>query len=296
MSVNSISETYYYQLQNCSSGTIFADSGDCSIFAVENIEEDDDEMNVIAHRGYTVNAPENTIAAFEQAAENGYDTVECDIQWTKDGVPVILHDSTINRTARKENGSKLFFRKKCSNMTYEELLKYDFGSYYSEEYKGTKIPTFYETLECIDENDLNLYAELKEGSDFDIEKAEILAQAVEEMGLEDNITWISFNADYLEIMSEVMPNSRLGYLTKKTPDDETIETLNSLKTDTNEVFLDIKSSKITKNSAALLEEAGFEFEVWTVDDTEELDELEDMGCSGITTNELTGDEVEEYLD
>lgn len=255
-----------------------------------------DTMQTIAHRGYSELAPENTLAAFEKAAEYGFDTVECDISWTKDNVPVLLHDETINRTARKENGAKLWFPRKCSKLTYEELLKYDFGSYKGEEFKGTKIPTLSEALECADENDLNLYLELKATDDFDDTKAQILADAVIEAGLEDKVTWISFDENALKKMSEIMPASRLGYLSKVKPTEDTIKTLESLKTGENEVFLDIKASKMSDEADNLLDEAGFDFEAWTVDDLSTVDNLKEYDCLAITTNSLTENDIEEYFE
>lgn len=260
------------------------------------LKEDSSDISVIAHRGYSIEAPENTIPAFILAAEKGYDTVECDIQWTKDSVPVLLHDNTINRTARRENGWGFFFKRKCSKYTYEELQKLDFGSWKGKEYKGTKIPSFSEALDCGNEYNLNMYVELKDDSNFDKEKAKILAQAVEEAGMEDKVTWISFNPDYLKIISEVMPESRLGYLTKTEPDKEAIKTLKSLKTEDNEVFINVKASQMTKEADSLLDRAGFDFEAWTVDDEATLEKIYPFECSGITTNKLTEEEVDKIID
>lgn len=297
MSISNITERNgiygIYGLQSAKNTDSIRQISSASIFDAEKSEETE-EMELIAHRGYSSQAPENTIPAFIMAAENGYDTVECDIEWTKDGVPVLLHDSTINRTARKENGSKLILPRKCSNLTYEQLLKYDFGSYMGEEFKGTKIPTLYELLDCGKENDLNLYLELKESSQFDAEKAQKLVDAVKEAGLEDKVTWISFNEDYLKIMSEVSPDARLGYLSKETPTNDTVEILKDLETGENEVFLDVKYSKISETSSKLLDEAGFDFEAWTVDDTDLIDDLYDSGCKAITTNTITNEELSEY--
>lgn len=297
MSISNITErnSIYgiYGLQSAKNTDSIRQISSASIFDTEKSEETE-EMELIAHRGYSSQAPENTIPAFIMAAENGYDTVECDIEWTKDGVPVLLHDSTINRTARKENGSKLILPRKCSNLAYEQLLKYDFGSYMGEEFKGTKIPTLYELLDCGKENDLNLYLELKESSQFDAEKAQKLVDAVKEAGLEDKVTWISFNEDYLKIMSEVSPDARLGYLSKETPTNDTVEILKDLETGENEVFLDVKYSKISETSSKLLDEAGFDFEAWTVDDTDLIDDLYDSGCKAITTNTITNEELSDY--
>lgn len=313
MSINGIEGKYYYGKNSISEAGLpfsvtFNQAINENIFSqsVQNTQDvqdvldtmkankTDDKLKVIAHRGYTEAAPENTIPAFVAAAENGYSTVECDLEWTKDGVPVILHDDTINRTARRKNGWRLFFPRKCSNMTHDELLEYDFGSWYSNDFKGTKIPKFDELLNCAKDNDLNLYVELKETTDFDNKKAQNLADAVKDAGLEDKITWISFNEDYLKIMAKTMPKARLGYLSKNEVDKNTIKTLKNLQTGENEVFLDLKSSKISKNLDKMLEESGFDFEVWTVDNSDEIDDLLEYDCKAITTNKITEDDIADY--
>ncbi len=309
MSINGINGNFYYNAGNIQKTApsfsvpfnqvfdevIFSTKSAENTDSVSNVNEiDDNRIKIIAHRGYTENAPENTIPAFIAAAEKGYNTIECDVEWTKDGIPVILHDATINRTARKENGQKPFWPKKCSSLTYEQLLEYDFGSWFSDDFKGTKIPTFNEVLDCADDNNLNLYVELKETTDFSAEKAQTLADAVKEAGLEDKVTWISFNSSYLKTMAEVMPNSRLGYLTKKDVSQNTVKTLQDLQTGENEVFLDIKSAKISEKSSKMLQDAGFNFEVWTVDDCDEIETLASYDCKGITTDKITEDDIADY--
>ncbi len=320
MSINSIKNKYFYNNQGeaaKSSAPIVSSSPYTNSFVscvplnsifdefvlnnaqnlknVQNINNlDEEKVKIIAHRGYSEIAPENTIPAFIAAAENGYNTVECDIEWTKDDVPVILHDETINRTARRQNGWRMFWPRKCSNMTYEKLLEYDFGSWFSNDFKGTKIPKFDELLNCANEYNLNLYVELKEIANFDDKKAQKLVDEVKKAGLEDKVTWISFNEDYLKMMADISPNSRLGYLSKKDINKDTIDTLKSLQTGANEVFLDVKSAKISESSCKMLEEAGFNFEAWTVDDAEEIKDLAEFDCKGITTNKITEDDIADY--
>lgn len=264
---------------------------DESIFSEKNtgaafVQKKNSDMMFIAHRGYSEIAPENTIPAFIAAAENGFNTVECDIEWTKDGVPVILHDKTINKTARNKDGSRIIFPTKCSNLTYDELQQYDFGIWKGEEFKGTKIPSFEELLKCSSDYDLNLYIELKESSKFDEDRARILVDYVKAAGLEDKVTWISFNSDYLEMISKVMPEARLGYLEENIPDKNTIDVLKSLKNSENEVFLDVKSSKISDEFVMMLQKAGYDFEAWTVNNEDELSSLYSLNCMGITTDSI----------
>ncbi len=249
-------------------------------------------VKAVAHRGDSDDAPENTLPAFELAKENGYDFVECDISWTNDDVPVLLHDSTINRTIGESLLSGFMFPKYCSDLSYEEISKYDFGSWFSKQYADTKIPTFDEMLDCCKENDLNVYVEIKDNVDFDIEKAQKLINSVAEKNLQNNVTWISFNDDYLEIIKNLSNDSRIGYLSESKITQDTIDTLDNLKTNDNEVFLNIKSSKVKKEGVELLNNAGYDFESWTVNDIDELENLFELGCSGITTDTLSKDEIE----
>ncbi|MDD3237461.1 MAG: glycerophosphodiester phosphodiesterase family protein [Candidatus Gastranaerophilales bacterium] len=276
------------------------DYSDITIVAPPNIEnskhynENSENVSAIAHRGYSHIAPENTIPAFVAAAQHGFKKVECDVSWTKDSVPVLLHDETINRTASRKNGFPLILPKKCSNLNYNELLDYDFGSWKGSQYKNTKIPTFAEFIDCCKENNLQPYIELKETKGFDSEKAEMLVNYVKEAGLENDVTWISFNADYLKLINEQSENCRLGYLTKDFSSD-TISTLQYLNTTFNEVFLDIKAAAIDDKSSESIQDSGFYFEAWTVDTPDELDKLSSLNCRGITTNYFTNDDVNEYF-
>jgi glycerophosphoryl diester phosphodiesterase len=295
-------------INNVENTTLYATNSSSSIDTNQTIDDeimvfpsstqstdDNSDVAIIAHRGYSEVAPENTIPAFIAAAENGYNTIEFDVSWTKDSVPVILHDQTINRTARTQTGWQYIFPRYCSNYNYDELLELDFGSWKGTEFKGTKIPSFTETLECAKDYDLNMYVELKQNSDFDDEKAQILVDAVKEAGLEDKVTWISFNEDYLQKINDLMPNCRIGLLSKKTPTETIVNSLDNLNTDSNEVFLDVKGSKMTETSSNILHDAGFDFEAWTIDNSSILGDLYSFDCKGITTNKLTQQDISDFL-
>ena len=93
-----------------------------------------------SHLGFYGIAPNNTMPAFELAAESGYPTCIVVPKVTKDGVIVCIHDDTINATARDENGNPPTEPIYVKDMTYDELLKWDYGRYFHPIYKGTKIP------------------------------------------------------------------------------------------------------------------------------------------------------------
>lgn len=106
-----------------------------------------------AHRGLSETYPENTIPAYKAAIKEGYDVVELDPKMTKDGKCVLLHDKTINRTARQENGDIFVLDQPVSDMTLAELKKLDFGSWKDDKFKGTKIPSLAEVIDLIEDKD-----------------------------------------------------------------------------------------------------------------------------------------------
>ncbi len=96
--------------------------------------------SIIAHRGASKSAPENTLAAIDKAIIQGTDIIEIDIRFTKDGIPILLHDSKLGRTTNdKEN-------KNIEDVDLEYIKLLDAGSWFSVEYKDEKIPTLEETL------------------------------------------------------------------------------------------------------------------------------------------------------
>jgi len=99
-----------------------------------------------AHKGVSTENPENTMPAFLSAAEQGYDTIELDVGVTKVLQFVLLHDDTINRTARNADGSELTETIYLKDLTYEEALTYDFGCWFSKKFTGTKIPLLSDVL------------------------------------------------------------------------------------------------------------------------------------------------------
>lgn len=248
---------------------------------------------LINHRGYNTVAPENTLPAFELSKEMGYVRVETDVSFTKDGIPVLLHDETINRTARCEDGSPIGQEISINDITYEEALKYDFGIWKGEDYKGVRIPTFESFLLLCRDQGLYPYIELKENGDYRPEQIAGLTDLVRQYGMADQVTWISFSVQYLTWVKEQEPAARLGLLALFwiTPDafSNLIRIAQDLRMEQNEVFLDVNAQVLLMLSEGedpfvpLCREAGIPLEVWTVDTQEEADSL-DPYISGITTN------------
>lgn len=240
------------------------------------IEVVDYDINSVNHRGYSALAPENTLAAYTLSAKMGFDAVECDVSFTKDGVAVLLHDSTIDRTS---NGSG-----NISSLTLEEVRAYDFGSWKSYEYKGETIPTFDEFIALCKELGLHPYIELKSGDSLTAERAEALVNTVAKYGMLDNCTWISFNKDALMQIVEQDDGARIGYLhTDKAISAETVSIVNQLKSGKNEVFINAHYSFATAEAVVLLKSESIALEVWTVNKLDVLLSL-DGYVSGVTSD------------
>ena len=99
-----------------------------------------------AHKGCSFDAPENTMASYELAVKLGYEFIELDPKVTSDLVPVLIHDRTLNRTARKIDGCSYDEEIKVSDLTFDELQKFDVGLHKDEEFRGEKVPKFYDAL------------------------------------------------------------------------------------------------------------------------------------------------------
>lgn len=186
---------------------------------------------MIAHRSDTRVAPENTMAALERAVRNGYKSVEADVQFTKDGVPVILHDNRIDNVS---NGSGLI-----SEMTYEEVLKYDFGSWKSSKYEGEKILSFQDFIVFCRKNAIHPYIELKSDSYITKDQAKKLYNMVCAAGIKNRTSWFSFGYEYMTWIREFDPTADIGIIlhgnTKVT--DSFLKEVSQLKTGSNTVFV-----------------------------------------------------------
>lgn len=249
------------------------------------VEPEPPVIRYVAHRGYHVQAPENTMPAFAAAAEAGYQFLESDVHFTKDGVAVLCHDSTINATARNADSSKIVGVKSIQFMTYEELLQYDFGIAAGEAYRGTRIPTFREWIAFCREADVTPYIELK--SRMTTEQVQTLMQLVEEAGMTDRAVWISFtwNLRMLQDVVAANPEAEVGLLSNGLA-NTTVAMAKTLQTGQNRVFLDVLHTAVNRLSMQLAAQAGLEVEAYTVNDAELADALTSLGVVGITTNTL----------
>ena len=159
-------------------------------------------MLVIAHRGASGHAPENTLAAFRKAVALGAAFIETDLQLSRDARFVALHDPTVNRTT---NGHGV-----VHDMPLTELRRLDAGSWFGSEFSGERIPTLEEILEFSKKNDVVFYLELKPGGSWGGEHA--LVGALRETGEIPRAVVISFDAAIVFNLRKIEPTLMTGLL------------------------------------------------------------------------------------
>ena len=140
---------------------------------------------VWAHRGASGYAPENTLEAFRMAVEMGADGVELDVQLTKDGELVVIHDETVDRTSDGSGWVKDF--------TYARISRFNYNRTHKEGYERAMIPTLEEVYELLKPTGLTINVELKTGVVFYPEIEERVLDLTARMGLEECVWYSSFN-------------------------------------------------------------------------------------------------------
>lgn len=158
---------------------------------------------VWAHRGASGYAPENTLPAFQKAADLGADGVELDVQLTKDGEIVVCHDEQIDRTASAKGWIK--------DYTLEELRKMDFCCGQMA-YEGVQIPTMQEVFDLLKPTGLTINIELKTGEIFYPELERRIVELTRENGWMDRVIFSSFNHYSIMEIQKLAPEAKTGFL------------------------------------------------------------------------------------
>ncbi len=235
-------------------------------------------INIIAHRGANKVAPQNTLPAFRKAIEMKADGFENDVHLTKDAIPVVCHNYDIDQTS---DGSG-FIR----DYTYEELLKFDFGSYFSPEFAGTKIPTLDEFYElCTDMKVINV--EIKSPRDGRLD--EIVSKTIEsakKLNLCDRLIISSFDPEVLLKVKDIDSFVKTGILYD--PNSAIAEEIcDDLAAYAKKIRVDALHPYIAFLSEDYIEEAhdaGLIVNPWTVNKDFQIENLCAWGCDGVITD------------
>jgi glycerophosphoryl diester phosphodiesterase len=220
---------------------------------------------VIAHRGASLDAPENTLSAFRKAIEERADYIEMDVQESGDGVVMVVHDSDLMKVA--DSPLKIW------EATAEELRAVDLGSRVGPQFAGEKVPTLEEALQtCRGRAKMDI--ELKSyGHGRHLE--ERVVALVEAAAMQDGCIFMSLDRRQVAKMKELRPAWRCGLLAAKTVGDPT-----ALEAD----FLAVENKVATARFIRRAHRAGMEVYVWTLDDPAKMFSALSFGADGIITN------------
>jgi glycerophosphoryl diester phosphodiesterase len=227
----------------------------------------EDEIEIIAHRGAAGARPENTMAAFALAIEEGATWVELDVQESADGEVIVMHDSDYMKIA----GVDL----KVWNATMDALADIDIGSWFDPAYASERTPLLRDVLELAKDSGSGVLIELKYyGHDEKLEQR--VADVVEETGMTDQVQAMSLKYAAVRRMKALRPDWRVGLLATATVGD-----LPALEADFLAVNMATASPRLTRDARA----AGKEVYVWTVNDPLSMSHMASLGVSGLITDE-----------
>jgi glycerophosphoryl diester phosphodiesterase len=221
---------------------------------------------VIAHRGSSAAAPENTLAAFRLAADEGADFVELDVQESADGEVLVIHDSDLMKVGG--------FTPKIWEATAAELRAIDIGSHAGPQFSAERVPTLAESL-AICKGRCRVVVELKSyGHDQQLE--ERVASIVEAAGMVDDCIYMSLDHDMVAEMKRLRPAWRSGALLAKALGDPT-------KLDAD--FLAVESKMATRRRVRRAHRAGKDVYVWTLNDPAAMLAAMSHGVDGLITDQ-----------
>ncbi len=222
---------------------------------------------VVAHRGASGYAPENTLSSMKKAIEMNAEMSELDVQETVDGEIILLHDGSLKRTGGVE--------KNIWETKYADLKGIDVGSWFSEEYKDEPVPTLLEVIELV-KGKMKINIELKTNKHEKM-LAERTLEIIEANNFLDQVVFTSFKFAEVDKIRELNKQAKVGYIFGKLPIDVDVFTAD----------VDILSTKYKIVDAEFMKKAkanGKEVAVWTVNKPEDMKRMIELGVDAIITN------------
>ena len=223
---------------------------------------------ITAHRGDQSAAPENTLAAFQAAIDNGADFIELDVTETKDGKLVILHDDSLKRTASLD--------KNIWEVTYEEICDLDAGSWYAARFAEEKIPTLEETIRlCKDKIKLNI--EIKVTGHESAQFEENIVKMIQDEKIQKQCIVTSFNYNTVKEVKQLDSSIQTGAIISG--EDWSVSDYQDMD------LFSMHEKVLTKELVEEAHSMGMTVHVWTVNDEKDIKHFQKMGVDNIITNE-----------
>lgn len=226
---------------------------------------------IFAHRGASAYAPENTMPAFFMAMEQGADGIELDVQLTKDGVPVVIHDEFLERVSGVQGA--------VWEYSLEELKKIPVSCGFGR-YPDVRIPTLDEVLKAVKPSELEINIELKTGIYWYPEIERIVLDAVRKEGMESRIIYSSFNHYSIQKLKGLDGRAETAYLFSDVILDVEKYAKNTGVEGLHPALYHVKMANFLKN----YKRSGLAVRVWTVNDEDEIRNLVCKGVDAIITD------------
>lgn len=226
------------------------------------------DVEIVAHRGYAAVHPENTMVAFRRSIQMGADTLEIDVHHSKDGIPVVIHDDSLDRTTTGTG--------RIREKTVAELQQVDAGKKFSPEFAGCGVPLLEEVLELCG-GKVGLQLELKEHNTE--EELRAILHLLNQYDMTERTMFISFYPDNLRILRSLNNDIELALLSSELVDLKAVAELGN-------ATLLIQLSTVLEHPQLVAETqaAGVGLGVWTVRSLEDAYKLVEIGVRRLTTD------------
>lgn len=229
---------------------------------------------VIAHRGNSAQAPENTFIAFRQAIKLQVDFLECDVQLSKDSMPVVIHDGTFHRITNN------FTHHSIDELDLEEIRQIDAGSWFDAKFSEERILTLKELL-CLPRGKIGLMLDIKEETVSECGLAKVVGDII--------VSCMPFMHQYGPVLVGSLNPQTLLCLKAYLPEQQFIPIIGNLDhwddfRSIDAMHYAIKDHFITSELINLVHRDGAEIWAWTVDDKSRAAELIELGIDGLITN------------
>ena len=234
-------------------------------------------LEIIAHRGFSSIAPENTLAAFEQAIARGASSIEFDIQLSADSVPVIFHDATLERITGVSG--------KVRDKNLSQLQTLDAGKWFGAEFLGQKIPTLKEALSILKNIDKFLYFDVKPHCEWSDSEVASFVNTLNDAGIKEKCVITSFSDRFLGQVRRLSDGLAIGHIVANLEAYKT----QLVKAVVNRDNLISSQYRVLLENPALIQASriqGVDIVAWTVDDRSDMQKLVDLGITRIVTNGL----------
>jgi glycerophosphoryl diester phosphodiesterase len=231
---------------------------------------------IIGHRGASAVAPENTVAAFREAIAVGADGIEFDVRLTRDGVPVVIHDSSLRRTAG--------MNRRVADLSWQQISKVDVGSWFRPgSLTNETVPGLRELFDLFQSNNASLYLEMKCDSPAEYRPlAEACCRLINEYSFKERVIVECFELPALKVLKEIDSDIKTAALFDRVLTDQSVVTR---ATEIGAMAVALHHRLARRALVERSKEAGFHVAVWTVDDPAWVQRARAIGIDALITND-----------